>query len=340
MKLTSAVSPTEAPLAKPRPKLSMRNRINKVMKVVRRIHLYSGLFMTPWVFLYGVSALLFNHPDAFPDGEVKTLAAGFGGEKLLAEMPRAGALAERVVAGLNQQRQARIKTAPATATSDAGTAEVPPYRLVQPESAAFNRDFSALARGDGKDYIVRLNMTDGSGSARENVKRPVVKPAPFVSKGGVKLDPLPFEPVLRDLPSALKASGVEVNQASVRLAPDLSFLMEADGQVWRVTYNAQTGLVTGKPADKINPSPSFRRYLILLHVAHGFPSLVNVRWVWAIIVDLMFVSMVGWGFTGLLMWFQMKNVRTIGIVVLVFSLITALVLAVGMHDIFVAEGLS
>src|SRR5262245_33925407 len=37
------------------------------MHWVRRIHLYSGLFMFPWVMLYGITALLFNHPGAFPD---------------------------------------------------------------------------------------------------------------------------------------------------------------------------------------------------------------------------------------------------------------------------------
>jgi hypothetical protein len=39
---------------------------------IRRIHLFSGLFMLPWVLLYGVTALLFNHPNVLvgPDTEV------------------------------------------------------------------------------------------------------------------------------------------------------------------------------------------------------------------------------------------------------------------------------
>ena len=31
------------------------------MRWIRTLHLYSGLFMLPWVFLYGFTALLFNH---------------------------------------------------------------------------------------------------------------------------------------------------------------------------------------------------------------------------------------------------------------------------------------
>src|SRR5262245_21617562 len=37
------------------------------MHWVRRLHLFSGLIMLPWVLLYGVTAFLFNHPGAFPD---------------------------------------------------------------------------------------------------------------------------------------------------------------------------------------------------------------------------------------------------------------------------------
>ena len=29
--------------------------------LVRRLHLYAGLFMLPWVFLYGITGAMFNH---------------------------------------------------------------------------------------------------------------------------------------------------------------------------------------------------------------------------------------------------------------------------------------
>ena len=50
-----------------------RNRYSVVLRLIRRIHLYTGLFMTPWVFLYGVSGFLFNHPGAFSGGDVRSL---------------------------------------------------------------------------------------------------------------------------------------------------------------------------------------------------------------------------------------------------------------------------
>ncbi len=50
----------------------------------------------------------------------------------------------------------------------------------------------------------------------------------------------------------------------------------------------------------------------------------------------MFVSMVGWGTTGLLMWWQMKNVRKVGLIVLVASAVVATALTIGMHRILSA----
>jgi hypothetical protein len=46
----------------------------------------------------------------------------------------------------------------------------------------------------------------------------------------------------------------------------------------------------------------------------------------------MFLCMVGWGVTGLLMWWQMKNVRKIGAVVIALSVVVSLASAIGMHS--------
>jgi hypothetical protein len=310
-----------------------RARFNQTMRQVRRIHLYTGLFMTPWVFLYGVSTLLFNHPDAFPDQAVTYFDSADGG----AGPFRPDALAGRVVDALNK---AETDAGATTAGAGADKAGKPaPFRVIKPEEAEFNRDLFATARGDGREYLVRLTLDDGSSSVRD-VTKPAIKPEPDAPKGKLKLEPPPFEAVMKGLPGALKASGVPAKEAFVRAAPDLKFLAEGKGRTWRMSYNGQTGIVSGKPAEVTNVPPSFRRYLILLHVAHGFPSKIGTRWVWAILVDMMFASMVGWGITGIMMWWQMKNVRVIGAYVLLASLITAAVMAVGMHSIFNAEGLS
>lgn len=100
-------------------------------------------------------------------------------------------------------------------------------------------------------------------------------------------------------------------------------------------YNLQTGALSGRAEDataRAGEPPSTRQFLTRLHKAHGYPSGFGARWIWAVAVDVMFVCMVGWGLTGLLMWWQMKNVRVIGAVLLVLSVVVSLASAIGMHS--------
>ena len=298
------------------------------MKLLRRAHLYAGLFMVPWVFLYGITALLFNHPDAFADAPSVTFTAAAARGTALGAIPAADALARQVVDSLNRKANAGGEGRPA------------PYRLVEPGEAGFARDLTATVRGDGKEYTVRLNLADGSGTVRP-VERKVARPAPFASKGGIKLASPPFEPASRGFPELLGKMGYAATDVSIRNVPDLSFLMEGpDHETWRVNYNAGTNQVSGRLDHAGGVGPTLRRELLQLHLAHGYPKQINARWVWAVGVDLMFVSMVGWGATGLAMWWQMKNVRKVGAIVLIASLVVSTLLAIGMHATFVAEGVS
>lgn len=302
--------------AAPRPSKSRaRARFNQAMRLVRRAHLFTGLFMTPWVFLYGISGMLFNHPDRFADQEITPFGAREVAGSPLESGLRAGDLAARVVAALN---------------ADAADK----YRLVRPEEAAFSRDLFAAVKVGDKSYSARVDLGRGEGSIRP-IEPVATKAKVLGPKGGVRLDPPAFEPVAAALPGVFRKLGLPGESAVVRNGPELSFLVESGGETLRVNYNTTTGVASARPEASASPL-STRRFLVLLHVAHEFPSRVNARWFWAIAVDLMFVAMVGWGVTGLLMWWQMKNVRRVGIVVLVASAITAALMAVGMHRTFTA----
>ena len=74
------------------------------MQILRRTHLYAGLFLAPWVAMYGFSGLIFNHGNWFAPG---------GGDAApkpiewtvdvtaLPQWPEPDALARKVVAALN-----------------------------------------------------------------------------------------------------------------------------------------------------------------------------------------------------------------------------------------------
>ena len=71
--MTSPDPQKEAPSPRaepPRP----RRRYGAVMKFVRRLHMYLGLLVFPWVLLFGASGALFNHPEIGRDIEQRDLS--------------------------------------------------------------------------------------------------------------------------------------------------------------------------------------------------------------------------------------------------------------------------
>ena len=83
----------------------LMNQMNTkdAMKLVRRMHLYAGLFLAPWVAMYGLSGLIFNHWSWFAPGgdpSAKPIEWTVDGTAL-PPWPEPDALARQVVAGMN-----------------------------------------------------------------------------------------------------------------------------------------------------------------------------------------------------------------------------------------------
>ena len=427
-----------ASITRSQAKSRARTRLNKVMKLVRRSHLYAGLFLVPWVLMYGVTALLFNHPMLFPDGLFKLQPiepADLAGTPL-ERLPAPRVLAAQVVEALNK-----------SGSSDSNSSKsTPTYRLVRPEEATFAREYSATVPGGDMNHFVRLDLAKREGTIRSLAARKDVVdklPPPEFAQQVVQLDSKPMDainqslnavlarrdlPPIPELPAASFGQSLEfrggrgslpregrgeeagdgdrprgrrgealaegerprrggdaseedrprggkgeatsegerprrggrdagtpktragtpepqgggraLGRGNQGVGPELTFAMEGEGKVWRVGYQLQTGRLTGKPEELKSAGPpsdfSNRRFLLRLHTAHGYPSEINARWFWAIIVDVMAVCMIGWGITGLLMWWQMKNVRVVGAVVLVLSAVVSFISALGIHATMVA----
>jgi hypothetical protein len=270
------------------------------------------------VMLYGITALLFNHPGAFPDHPQRILSGEDFAGTALARMADAPADAARVVAALNAKSSSRGMSGS-------------PYRLVEPDRAAYTRDVVvARARGEGQEHSVLLDLASGT-AVVGTAEQPDAQRAPFAVRG-LKVPGSLGERVKAGLPKALARQGLAADDAGVSIGPELLFFVEADGRVWRGVYNTQTGAVSGRPADA-GSRLSTRQFLTELHLAHGYASNGGSRWIWALAVDAMFASMVFWGVSGLLMWWQIKRVRVIGAVLMTGTLIGAACLALGMHRV-------
>jgi hypothetical protein len=395
------------------------------MVVIRRAHLYAGLLMLPWVLLYGVTGILFNHPTWFSDQTIY----GFDAEQMK------GTELERLV---TPEEIARSVVAAVSAKTGAS------YQLVERGGARFERGgLSASLTVDGKPYSASLDPVEATGQIREGQAMggrggggggmmggggggmmgggggmmgqrgggPGMMPEGGASAGGegmggrrgeggpmmgggggegmggrrggrggrpgggmggggegrmggggggegrmggggmnanpddpfAALGPVAIEkPILDQMKSALPtivsraglAGKVEVSQVR---ASALSFVVEGAGKTWRATYDLASGLLSGQPespgqmANAANEL-STRRFLLRLHMAHGYPDEFNARWFWAVIVDVMSTLMVFWGVSGLVMWWQIKRTRRIGAASLLVSAAMAGWVFVAMHQ--------
>jgi hypothetical protein len=340
------LEPAAAPAVRPKPKLSRRPPLKAGMHLLRRGHLYFGLLLFPWAILYGVTAFLFNHPTVFSDSGATTFGAEtFHGTPM--ESPGSTTeVAHQIVAVLNERAK------------DSSL-----YTLSPNIAPAYNREFSfaTVKTDDGRTINVGLDATGNGGTIRGQAPRPEAKPverAPFAigtgpanregrggrpqqtprrnpTENGLALVQPLHERVKATIPVVLERTGFPTGEITVTSVPDLTFqISDRDGTQWNVTANALAGTVNGTRADaeKVPSELSVRRFLLRLHTAHGYPSSGGIRWWWAVIVDAMAFVMVFWGLSGLLMWWQMKAQRKIGVVMVVLSIAGAVYLAMGMHS--------
>lgn len=341
--MTPDVEPTVVPAARRRP------LHKRVIHLLRRGHLYFGLFLFPWAILYGVTAFLFNHPSAFSDQPTVTFGADALTGTPMESLPTPAEQAALVVERLNE------KQSPAT-----------PYALGVGE-VKYAREFAfATVKATGRTISLLFDVKNGGGTIRSTEDKPKAAPppkAPFaVGSGsppagrggaggggpksprgreseGIKLDSPLHERVKAAVPAVLLATGSatrdEFTDADITVTsvPDLAFPVVADGRTWDAAYNPMTGSVAGKPAEwDEKPELSARRFLLRLHTAHGYPGETNARWYWAVVVDAMAFVMCFWGVTGLIMWWQIKATRRIGAVVLTLSAVAATALGVAMRN--------
>ena len=303
------------------------------MKLLRRLHLYLGLFLFPWALLYGVSAFLFNHPATFSEQPMVQFGPSVLKGTPFENRPSPGKIAEEVVRKLNESQKPEV-----------------PYELAG--EAKFNREFAfATIKAEGRTLGLLIDPKTGSGTVRETVpvkpksdppflvgrlkqeqRTKTSPPAPISNPNGLFLDESPAENLKGSIPTILERTGFPSGEVTVTSMPEIAFPIRAEGRVWLAVYNPMTGSVEGTPNEELPTSElGWRSFMLRLHKAHGYPGETNGRWWWAVVVDAMAVVLVFWGLSGLLMWWQIKSTRILGLIVLVVSAVAATSLGVAMY---------
>lgn len=301
---------------------------------IRRCHLHLGLFFAPWAMLYGITGYLFNHPTHFSDRGLKeispaTLAqCGFDGQ-----LPDPQAAAREVISQLNE-RFPNVK-----------------LELASNSEPKYVGDFFfATANGTDKTFQLLIRRDGGGGTYLDSTPAPqaIEKKAEFTinprvnnfaGAGGGSVPPVTtpteslritngvasiVESILPELATRLELPGLD-KPFQLTSAPQLQFRAQSQGDIWEVTYDSFKGSVNARFIDPLEKQKetSWRSYLLRLHTTHGYTGKWETRWVWAVMVDAIASLLIFWAVSGFIMWWQIKRLRTLGIVVIALSIAVA-----------------
>ncbi len=309
-----------------------------ILQFLRRGHLYLGLFLLPWAFLYGVTGFLFNHPTWFSDSPVIYFDRRDLVGTDLEKPPELNSFSKSIVAVLNE-----LNTSDSKWTAIEGTA-----RLTGRDA------FVANVQSGSRSFFFVLDANMQTGLIRENTtKRTKPSIAPFATSELLKSDQKSIsnqkttnqtvegltqlksivDCIQTAAPTIMDRKGLPGGTAIVNSVPDLKFLVTDQDKKWTASYNLLTKQVSGVEGEPLIDLP-WRSYLLMLHLGHKYPGDFNTKWFWALGVDAMSLTLCFWGLSGLAMWWQLKATRKTGAVVLLLSVIVAFSLSMGMFYVF------
>lgn len=294
----------------------------KLMKIVRRTHLYTGLFLAPWVAMYGVSGLIFNHGNWFASGGGDAASQPIEWTldvAALPQWPEPEALARKVVAALNAAEKAK-----------AGAEE---YRLAAEGTPTLQGGVSLQGQDEaGGSAFLSFDRKAGKGTTVHSPPEPPAEQVKLATNDAALLN------ATKD--AILAAAGQADPKSSATKwtgdgdFPRLSFHVERGNERRGATYDLRSGVVSFRPEPQSMRMPNF---LTALHLSHGYPSdmssakMMTVR---GAFVDAMAILMCFWALSGIAMWLQLKQLRLAGLIVAVASLLTTLVVWRAMYQSF------
>lgn len=297
---------TEAKPTQPSPR-----RRGRILKIVRRTHMYLGLLLLPFIALYGLSGILFNHPNLFETVQAQRVAPS----ELKGLSPwQAQPAAKAVVAALNQEQGRDYQLDPS----------------VVPEFSGFT--MLQAPAPDGR-YLMFVNIERGAGVLVKRTPRAGRPDAFETTQVSVPSHAMAaVETAAKDVLADKGYPVVEPLRAHPKIAPQLRFVVRDDaGKRWNLVYHTYDGELTGRAADR-DQNIGISRVLAMLHTTHHFPLKAGPLFFWALFQDLLGAAMLLWSITGLVMWWQMRKTRVMGLAALVLALVLAAWVTLGTSD--------
>lgn len=279
-------------------------------RMTRRVHLYLGLLIWPFVLLFAITGLSFNHP---------TVGRGFA-------VHRIAATDVKRLTGFAGWQPSHV----AEGVVDALNARMPGHRLDSKASVDFDGWPLFVASTAAGKQVLLVRLSDGSTTVTEHVQSPQEADAPFA--GQFELDAFDTRALAQRLAPLLHATGAPATgslRVHPRAHPTVRFvLLDAQGKRWNAVYDLSDGSLVGKPSES-TPAGALIERLEAVHTQHHYPAFRNVTSFWALCADITALTLIVWAVTGLSMWWQMRNLRKGGLVVIALAVLGATCIVLG-----------
>ncbi len=288
-------------------KRKSRMRHNATIKLTRRLHLYFGLILVPFVLLYGVTAILFNHQSWF-----STSTTEAANEALFAEMSFQDpeSIAAAIISELNEQSEI-------------------PIEPVEGDTPVFKGEMIVDLTADSERLRYRVNPNTMFATLQRTPTEQEEEVPDAIDQDSIT----PTENETIDGLVAAMEGEHEDAKSRIRSMPDVQFRVLADGEDVTLTCDLQSGKISQRRTDEPRMDFNLRSFLLRLHKSRGYPSEAGTRTGWAIIVDVTGFLMIFWGLSGIIMWWQMKPLRNNGMLTMIMGIVLAGILGYGMFNL-------
>ena len=263
----------------------------RILKIVRRVHLYVGLFLVPWLLLYGTTALLFNHPDWMHTRTMDQLSEQVLVSTGFEEPVDAQRAADAAWLSINEALGERAVDATLSNQRVVGR-----YRV--------------RTSGESGRTTIYISPQATGGTLYQMPAEPEIT-HPLSSLPEISI-PDELRPSQQDVDAVVSALGIDHEGGRLDRYPTLMFDAQTDDSIWRFEVNLKNGSVSTEHLGSRQRAPTARSFLTRLHKLHVYPASYSARWLWSLVVDFMGTAMIVWGLTGLVMWWQLRSVRRIG----------------------------
>ncbi len=296
------------------PRRKSKKGYNRTLKLVRRIHMYTGLLLLPWVIFFGFSGMLFNHPEWFGPVEVVSNYSAKEAQALGVEMPNAEAIADSVMQQIN------------------GSADLSGSKWVRDSGAIIEGALGYSGTSDKGRTMVQISPNHGSANVRYFINPPKQDQPDFHGKK-LATPAYDAEKTLKLASDLVDDSGLELKgplEASTRGGAEVRFQARSaeDDRLWNVSYSLVSNTLSARAADA-SSGLNFYSVVTKLHKTHHYPDRRGARWLWNAIADATGITMVFWGLSGAIMWWQIKPTRLLGIGGLGIAVVMAVLIFTG-----------